>query len=159
MGQTAALAALTAGEPVWVMGNEGREWRRSHSDFSARAEGAVSGSLVSLDSSFEIRARSGDTTVLHSRFVGLLLPSGKVLTTAEAVEPWSFDAALAEAIGRHEISVHEETLEIIAWTGDPHAGSSLAAERNPYLKITRAKEAHDFRGEPCNVPAKAPGKR
>lgn len=112
VGRAAALASLTAAEPVWTLGNEAQEWRRSRSTFASHANEAFNGPAVSVESSYEIRSRHGETSSLHSKFGGLLLPNGRILTTAEAVEPWMFDPSMAEALSRRDVEIVPESLEL-----------------------------------------------
>ncbi len=114
LGRAAALAALSAAEPAWVLGNEGREWRRRRSAFAAQAEEVLAKAGVPIECSYEISSRTGETRLLHSESLGFMLPSGRILTTAEAVEPWAFDSAMAESLSRHDIAVTQESVEILA---------------------------------------------
>ncbi len=112
VGRAAALASLTAAEPVWTLGNQAQEWRRTRSAFASHATQAFNGPAVSVEISYTIRSRSGETSLLHSKFGGMLLPNGRILTTAEAVEPWMFDPSMAEALSRHEVEVLPDSIEV-----------------------------------------------
>ncbi len=139
LGRTAAFAALTAGEPVWVLGNEGLEWRRRQSAFRAQAEEALADSSVSIDCNYEIHGRHGETRQLHNQTLGLLLPSGRVLTAGEAVEPWAFENAMAEALSRHEITIDPASVEISVRVG----GQSLSTHRAEVTLIRQhSKDKH-----------------
>ncbi len=129
VGRAAALASLTAAEPVWTLGNEAQEWRRNRSTFASHANDAFNGPAVSVESSYTIRSRHGETSALHSKFGGMLLPNGRILTTAEAVEPWMFDPSMAEALSRHDVEILPDSLELtVRQTGGAHDYSSRRDE-------------------------------
>jgi hypothetical protein len=134
--RTAALAALSAAEPIWVLGNAGQEWRLANSTFASQAQVALAGSTVSIGCSYQIRGRQGETELLRTESIGSILPSGRILTTAEAIEPWAFDLAVAEALGKHEITIVPDSVEVVVrQPGDTHEYSSGHAEvRILYVK-------------------------
>jgi hypothetical protein len=134
LGRAATLAALRVAEPVWVLGSEGREWRSKRSAFAAQAEEELNKISIPIECSYEISSRAGETRVLRSQSFGFILPSGRILTTAEAIEPWTFDSAIAEALARHEITVTEDSIEISSRPQRQAAGFST--DRNE-LKVRR----------------------
>lgn len=127
--QAAAFAALTAAEPVWILSNEAREWRRQHSALAQRAEEAMERNLASIECSFSVRSEHGSVTEVHNRAMGFLLPSGRILTTAEAVEPWKFDSSLLEAFSQHKASLVDDSVEVkLKLAGSPVEFSTVRGE-------------------------------
>ncbi len=111
--RAAALAALTAAEPVWILGNAGLEWRRDRSEFAAHATDALAKPVVLITCNYQIQSHHGELTSLHSQSLGMVLPSGRILTTAEATTPWMFEPALAEALSRREVKLLEDSVEVL----------------------------------------------
>ena len=64
-------------------------------------------SLVLVETSYSVTSRAGETASLAHGAIGLLLDGGRVLTTGEALEPWRFDASLAEAVQTKDIKKAE----------------------------------------------------
>jgi hypothetical protein len=113
-GRFAGLAAIAAAEPLWSAGYSMRETRRTGSERAERARAEIARSLVVLETRYDVRSRAAEVTTLRHASTGIVIGKGRVLATAEAIEPWIFDAALAEAIGNGEVAVVVPSLEIRA---------------------------------------------
>jgi hypothetical protein len=114
LGQAAAFAMLTAADPIWIFGQAGQEWRRNQSEFAQEAAEGMAGSLVAIETTYELRSRDGEVSTARNWSTGLLMGDGRILTVAEALEPWRFNAALAEAIGTGAATVVPDRTEISA---------------------------------------------
>ena len=125
VGRLAALAALTAAEPGWIFGQNATEWRRNRSELAGRARTILPDSLVSLETRYELRSKNGEVAAARHWSAGFSLGDGEVLAPAEAVEPWSFDNAICEALQKGDVE---------APTGRP----SISSPRPPPAARRRA---------------------
>ena len=139
--RSAGLAALTVAEPVWRAGRA----MQAHADaaIAARASAALERSIVSLETHYDVKSSTGDTARLRHAFTGFLVDEFTLLAPAEAVEPWLFDHAFAEAAGRGEVSVVPSSLEIVARPAAPSGPTMrLTSERKDIqvLKVQSGSE-------------------
>jgi hypothetical protein len=109
-GRMTALAALTLADPVWSAGRALRA--RADAERLERAQQAIAGSVVAVETGVNLRSRGGEVTQFPHVTGGFFIDRSTVLTLAEAVEPWLFDEALAEAIDEGEVSVAVQTLDL-----------------------------------------------
>lgn len=153
IGKLAALAALTAAEPVWELGNRGREWRDRRAEFRTRAE-TISKSLVDIQTTFDVRSHADNLQSIESHSIGFILPSGRVLTVGEAVEPWIYSSSLAQALSRREVSLVPESVEVIVRLVSPIPGvPSQFSLRNGQLQIMnrQLKTSHVLSSAPKGI--------
>jgi hypothetical protein len=143
-GQAAAMAALSAAEPVWVWGQAGQEWRRNRSALAVEASKGMAGSLVAIETSYALVSKQGETQNVQSWTTGFLIGGGKILAPAEAVEPWLFDSSVARALGEHQVKVLPKLTEISAsLTTAEQANLPRVSVRNGSLKILELREETD----------------
>jgi hypothetical protein len=123
LGKIAALAALTAAGPAWELSGRGREWQDSRDSFTGKAERAARRSLVEIETVFTIHYRSEGNQTLTNHSLGFILPSGRILTVEEAIEPWIYAPTLAQDLTSHRAVLDVKSVEIIVRLVAPTAGS------------------------------------
>lgn len=121
-GQTAAHAALLAAEPLWILGREAIDYRRRTSEFAVQARQRAESCLVRLQTTYGVTNREGQTALIKHDGLGFLSGSGEVITTAEAIEPWTFEAGMAEALAGRQLRLERAQYEIVASLVVPRAG-------------------------------------
>ena len=114
LGRMAAIGALTVAEPAWIANQSAREWLRNRTALAGRVRAAIPGHLVSLETRCELKSRDGETATLRTWSGGFVIGNGYVVAPAEAVEPWSFDDSLAEAMENGDVTVNEPKTEVLA---------------------------------------------
>ncbi len=144
-GRLAALAALTAAEPVW-MASSGlrRAWQSAQERVINAADlPAISRSLVAVETRFELKSRTGDTASLQHWSSGFVAGDGRVLVPAESIEPWMFDAEIAEAIAAREVSPVTSSVEILLTTTAAGAQPQVFSSLQGGLRVARKLSASD----------------
>jgi hypothetical protein len=90
-----------------------------------------------------IRAKDGRSTILHWRGLGFHANKGRVLVPAEAVEPWMFEAHIADAISSNNAHVVEGSLDILVRDSSLQAGEvkipAVGRDRVKAISIDRRK--------------------
>ena len=137
LGRAAATAALLAAEPVWAAGRAGIEWRQRQSERSEKVRELVAGSLFVIETHYVLETSAGETATVTYRSMGFLVSGGNLLVPAEALEPWMFDAAVAEAIDHKEVKVHEKDVEVAATPSAGPAGRRTFSLQQGSLKIVK----------------------
>jgi hypothetical protein len=137
LGKLAAQAALTAAYPVWIAGQSAQEWRRTRSAIAGKARGSVAGRVMMLETRYELKSRDGETVPVEFWSAAFLVGNAGLLAPAEAVEPWSFDEAQAEAISRGDITVDRNGLEILAWPVAETGGSTPYSLKRKELRLMK----------------------
>jgi hypothetical protein len=112
VSRAAAVAALYAAEPLWRVGREAVAYRDRRSDVVKIAREQVE-ALAELKTTFSVTNREGETASIVHLGAGLLLSNGRILTTAEMVEPWAFHPALAEALQTGIVKLTPGGLDIV----------------------------------------------
>jgi len=134
LGRVAAVGALLAAEPVWIAGQSAQEWRRNRTALAGKVRGSLAGNLVMLETRYELRARDGETALLHGWSCGFRMGNGEVVAPAEAVEPWNFDDSMAQALESGDVSVDASKTEILA---TPVAAGRTYSLQRKELRILR----------------------
>lgn len=137
VGRLAALAALTAAEPVWIFGQNATEWRRNRSELAGRARTILPDSLLSLETRYELRSKNGEVAAARHWSAGFSLGDGEVLAPAEAVEPWSFDNAICEALQKGDVELNREAFDIIATPAAGGAAPRRFSLRGRELRVVK----------------------
>ncbi len=137
LGRAAATTALLAAEPVWAAGRAGIEWRQQQSERTQKVREQVAGSLFVLETRYILETSAGETATVRHRSMGFLVSGGGLLVPAEALEPWLFDPAVAEAIDHKDVKVHEKEVEVVATPAAGAAGRRTFSLREGSLKIVK----------------------
>lgn len=109
--QLAGETALAVAEPLWAAGRALQ--RRLDAAALEQARTALTDSLVALETRYTTVRRDGGIATHRHRSTGFVVGPGALLATAEAVEPWLFDAQLAAAIESRAISVVATSVDIV----------------------------------------------
>ena len=124
LGRIGALAVLTAAEPVWIAGQSAQEWRRNRHALADQVRRDAPGHVVSFETRYELRSAAGERAPMSHRSSGFMIGNGRVLGTVESVEPWLFDVAVAEALGRGDVTLDTASVEILANLAPDSSGGS-----------------------------------
>lgn len=113
-GKTISVAMLFAAEPVWLAGRAGRSVLRSRHDWRADPDHELAKRILLFETRFQLKSRDGEGAAVSRWSLGFLAGStGRILATAEAVEPWLFEPEMAEAFSLGEVKAARD-LEIVA---------------------------------------------
>jgi hypothetical protein len=167
LGRFAALTALTGAEPIWAASAPIRQAWQTMQDRVVRATDlpSISRSLVALETRFDLKSRSGDIVSMRHWSAGFAAGNGRIIAPAESIEPWIFDAGIAEAIAAREVSPVPSSVEIVLTTaaaGSPsqvfsslHGGlrivKKLSATTTVVSTTTRERFRVRFRGDDANA--------
>ena len=134
--QTVGLMALTLAEPLWATSREMQ--RRLDAAAIEQARLALEGSLVAMETRYSTRQRDGEVAARLHVSTGFIVGDGLVLTTAEAAEPWLFDAGLAEAMHLRKLNVVDTSTDIVLrpLMSDASAREDLTLQRKQ-LRVTK----------------------
>ena len=134
--QMAGLMALTLAEPLWTTSREMQRGLDRAAIEQARV--ALEGSLVALETRYSTKQRAGEIAARFHVSTGLIVGEGLVLATAEAAEPWLFDAGLAEALHHRELNVVDTSTDIVLrpLMPDASARGELTLQRKQ-LRVTK----------------------
>jgi hypothetical protein len=124
LGRAAALGALLAAEPVWIAGQAAREWRQNRTALAARVRAELPGRVVALETTYELKSQDGEHVSMCSWSTGFLIGKGELVAPVEAVEPWSFDDLLAQALDRGDVTLDESKVEVLATLFVDNSGAS-----------------------------------
>lgn len=136
----AAGAALTLAEPIW---SAGRIERSSAGATVNRASEEFRRSGVLLETRYDVTSRGGETARMSHSAAGFLVDGSTVMAPAEALEPWLFDEALAEAIGGGTVTVRPESVDVTITSltaGADAAGKSLQNKQVRVVKVLKRNE-------------------
>jgi len=136
----AALGALTIAEPIWAAS---RPERARASAMADSAAAAVNRSMVSLETRYDVVSRGGEAARMSHLSAGFLVDGTQVLVPAEAIEPWLFDEALAEAIGQGDVSVRTASIDVLMTplaAGTAGGGLSLQRKQLRLVKLLSGSE-------------------
>jgi hypothetical protein len=166
MGRLAALAALTAAEPLWAANAAlRRTWEMSREE-AARALPVISESLAAVETRYDLKSRGGEVVTVRHWSSGFAAADDRVLVPAESVEPWMFDTAIAEAIASREVSVVASSVDIVVTTattgsrpprvfssrhGEVRVSKKQEATRTAISPSTRRRFRVRFRADDANV--------
>jgi hypothetical protein len=130
-----ALTVLWAAEPLWVAGRSAAEWRRNQAEIADAARQFAASRLVALETRYQVVSRQGELASIRSDSAGFLIGKRQVLAPAEVVEPWFFNAPIAEAIQAGDIRLVHETVDIRATAvAEPSRSFSL---KNHELRVLK----------------------
>ena len=115
LGRTTALVVLAGADSVWSLGQRGLEWRRERNEFVARVRTEYAPRVVMITTKYRLGDGEGQWTGLGFHWQG-----NEVIAPAEAVEPWLFDAGLAEAMSDRALQVSK-----VAITARTKANSAM----------------------------------
>lgn len=88
--------------------------------------------LFQVQSSYKLRQHGSDFPVVNDQ-LGFLLTSGQIITTAEAREPWAYDAEFLGKIKSGDVKLDKKSLEMqLIPTGGQSAGGSLELSRGDF---------------------------
>ena len=110
----AALATLTAAEPIWAASQSAHEFLKSRTALAEQVRTSIPGHLIVFETQYELRSRKGEVARMRASSCGFLVGNGRVVAPAEAAEPWLFDDSIAEALERRDVSVDERNTEVLA---------------------------------------------
>jgi hypothetical protein len=114
LSRLAALAILTAAEPVWAANRTAQDFLTDRTALAAQVGTSIPGNLVVFETRYELKSRTGETARMRSASCGFLVGKSEVVAPAETVEPWAFDDAIAEALERGDVSVNEKDTDVLA---------------------------------------------
>jgi hypothetical protein len=117
MGRSAALIALSAADSVWVLGRRGLEWRQQRDSFLQNVRSQYAPRVLAIESRYELRSKEGQRSALSWQglgFVGNEGKDGQVFLPGEAVEPWLYEGAIADAIAAKQMTVVKGSQDIVA---------------------------------------------
>jgi len=114
LSRFAAVATLTAAEPVWAANQTAQEFLRNRTALAGEVRSSIRGHLIVFDTQYELKSRKGEIARMRTVSCGFLVGNGEVVAPAETAEPWLFDDSIAEAIERRDISVNDQNTEILA---------------------------------------------
>jgi hypothetical protein len=114
LGRTTALVVLAGADSVWSLGQRGLEWRRERDEFVAKVRSEYAPRVVTITTKYKFGDGEGQWMGLGFHWQG-----NEVIAPAEAVEPWLFDAHLAEAMAARGVDVGEVTITAQAIAGRP----------------------------------------
>ena len=104
IGRAGAMMVLAAADAAWVLGRSGLDWRRQRDEFRQKVHDTYQSRVLLIESRYQVRGKDGATTNLVWRGLGFRDRGMNVVTTAEAVEPWLFDSAIADALDSERVS-------------------------------------------------------
>jgi hypothetical protein len=85
-----------------------------------------------VESSYKLRQHGTDFPVVNDQ-LGFRLMSGQIITTAEAREPWAYDAEFLGKIKSGDVKLDKKSLEMqLIPTGGQSAGDSLEMSRGDF---------------------------
>lgn len=122
----AALAALTAAEPVWAANRTAQTFLRNQTALAGQVRASVAGHLIVFETQYELKSRNGEIARIRSGSCGFLVGNGEVVAPAETVVPWAFEDSIAQALDRGDVSVNEQNTEVVATLID---GNELPSAR------------------------------
>ena len=134
--QMAGVFALTLAEPLWATSRERQ--RRLDAAAIEQARMALEGSLVAVETRYSTKQRDSEIAARVHLSTGFIVGDGLVLITAEAAEPWLFDAGLAEALHQRELDVVDTSTDIVLLPlmTDAAARGALTLQRRQ-LRVTK----------------------
>jgi hypothetical protein len=111
-GRDAAFGVLTLAEPLWRVARAVQA--RSDAAIAARASTALGQSVVALDTHYALESRTGQVSRMRHTAVGFLVDQSTILAPGEVVEPWLFDASVAEGLDHGDVTLVRSTVDIVA---------------------------------------------
>jgi hypothetical protein len=114
LGRAAAFGVLLAAEPIWMAGQTARAWRQNRTALAERVRAEMRERIVALETRYELKSRDGTQVAMHAWSMGFLVGKGRLLATAEALEPWSFDDSLAQSLDRGDVTLDEAQFDVLA---------------------------------------------
>jgi hypothetical protein len=136
IGRGAALMALATADLFWVLGRSGLDWRKQRDDLVQEVRTSYAPRVFVIETSYQLRRKSGEKTLMSWRGLGFHDSSGELLVPAEAVEPWLFDGVVADAIASGAAEVVNNSRDILARTA---SGVSYSFKKGS-LKIVRVAQ-------------------
>ena len=154
-GKTAAELALAGADAVWVVGQRGLEWRRERDAFTQELRRKYTGRVLPVETRYTV-VRSGQQSPLLWRGLGFHAGDGEVVVPAEAVEPWLFDAPVADALAAGTLEIDPESVDVTVAGYSLSKGSLVVAgvgrDKGKGLSVERRKTyALRDRGSVANV--------
>ncbi len=140
IGRAAALATLFAAEPVWIAAQGAREWRQNRTALADSVRSLLPRTLVSIETRYNLKARDGQVASVQVYRLGFLRGGGQVIAPSEVVEPWKFDAPVAEALDRGEIVVDSPSVDILV---TPVGESRTYSLRHREVRVVRSLESSE----------------
>jgi hypothetical protein len=111
-GKTAAELALAGADAVWVVGKRGFEWRLERDAFTKELRQKYASRVLPVETRYTV-VKGAQKSPLAWRGLGFHAGGDEVIVPAEAVEPWMFDAAVAEALAAGTLEIIPESVDVI----------------------------------------------
>ena len=96
---------MAAADAVWVLGRKGLDWRQERDSFVQQVRASYAPRVLAIESRYEVRTKEGQHRILSWQGLGFIENNGYALVPAEAVEPWLFEGAMADAIAAKEVEL------------------------------------------------------
>ena len=154
-GKTAAELALAGADAVWVAGRRGLEWRRERDTLTQELRRKYAKRVLTVETRYTL-VKGGQKSSLVWRGLGFHHGDGEVLVPAEAVEPWMFDAAVADALAAGSVEIVPESLDVKVGGSSLRKGTvavgAIGRDKGKGLSVERRKTyALRDRGSAFNV--------
>jgi hypothetical protein len=125
MARTAALTLLQGADKalraISTTVDSGRNWA---SGFRHAMMKDYAPRLLLAYSRFELKDKQGQTTASDWHGVAVALGPDLLLVPREAIEPWKFDAELADAISSKRLSLNRSSYDLWLWPASAHVLNS-----------------------------------